>query len=309
MPKRSPKQSSQLCRSNGFTLIELLVVIAIIAILASLLIPVLNAAKQKSYAATCVDNNKQLMLCWIMYADDNDDFIVDGNVGSGCWTGKPTMDIAGLKSYDQAYQSYAQGWENGLFYKYANSPDVMHCPSDPRARGGVPYTTLNNNGNAVQVYWSWMSYSIESGANAGGYSQDTNPGAHKTNPTPPAWTCWKKGDAQDASDQWVFTEEQDSRDNSNEGGFELVNPGCPLSGVGYQDLGEDAPACCAHIDSSIFGFADGHAAKHKYSSILYGTFARDNYPDELSFPGADVQWLDMWSMFNWDTYRSQNTCQ
>ena len=65
--------------SDGFTLVELLVVIAVIAILAALLLPVLGKSKIKGESMVCANNLKQLNLAWILYADDNNDRLVNNH--------------------------------------------------------------------------------------------------------------------------------------------------------------------------------------------------------------------------------------
>lgn len=70
-----PKQKISLAKFAAFTLIELLVVIAIIAILAAILLPVLNAAQKRAKTIDCASNEKQIVSGYLMYADDNNDWL------------------------------------------------------------------------------------------------------------------------------------------------------------------------------------------------------------------------------------------
>jgi prepilin-type N-terminal cleavage/methylation domain-containing protein/prepilin-type processing-associated H-X9-DG protein len=135
---------------NGFTLIELLVVIAIIAILAAMLLPVLDQAKQKAWQSACLNNHKQLALAWSIYKNDDNGLLVIDDPSTGTdglgWTNLPSWVYGDMTQPTEA--TNANFIEQGLLYPAVNNVKVYHCPADQVVQSGE--TAPHNRSYSMQ---------------------------------------------------------------------------------------------------------------------------------------------------------------
>ncbi len=126
-----------------FTLIELLVVIAIIAILAGMLLPALNKARQKAHTITCVNQMKTLGFAFIFYADEYS-VVVPGRLNGRPWY---------FLLSDAQLWTYVTGPSDNKKY-------INQCPSDvgPNSYGEqeVDY------GMNVNSFWNNNIYQLSS---------------------------------------------------------------------------------------------------------------------------------------------------
>jgi prepilin-type N-terminal cleavage/methylation domain-containing protein/prepilin-type processing-associated H-X9-DG protein len=131
-------------RSGGaFTLVELLMVIAIIGILAALLLPALSKAKQRAYTIVCLNNLKQLQLCWHMYAHDNDDVITPNNFVYSVTMGGTNSPVLGEDEMTWCrgiapLDTNAITTATSLLFIYNQTAQIYHCPSDQSTIDSYP---------------------------------------------------------------------------------------------------------------------------------------------------------------------------
>jgi prepilin-type N-terminal cleavage/methylation domain-containing protein/prepilin-type processing-associated H-X9-DG protein len=245
------RDASGSCRRarSAFTLIELLVVIAIIAILAALLLPSLSRAKVQALSVACLNNLKQLQICFHLYSLEHNDVLPPNNYVYDVATGQPSIGFStnwtwcpGVARFDTTTANI----EAGLLFPYNRSAAIYHCPGDKSLVETI------NGVNLPQL--RTRSYNMSQSINGLSLEEQFNV------IYPPSFQ--KESEIRDPSPSRLFVFIDVHEDGILDSLFGILPPGWERV-FRMQEVWWDVPAN-RHSKGCNFSFADGHVEHWKW---------------------------------------------
>ncbi|HEX3626377.1 MAG TPA: prepilin-type N-terminal cleavage/methylation domain-containing protein [Verrucomicrobiae bacterium] len=263
-------------RDAAFTLIELLVVIAIIAIIASLLLPVLSQSKETALGVACLNNTKQLGVATEAYCDENHDYFPQV---TPWWTVGPYPNKYGIPCGGEWFRTdnVTPNTIAPLLAPYTKNDEIWVCPK--RQRGGS-YITPGNKLVSGQdpMVTGFLSYGFNEIGVYGGPDLSTGNMTGNTQK-------FKGANCRHPSEIVSMCDVSGSNDPSKVNGYAdacwLDTIWAGQSGILFEANG--APpnngfncrvqtAYAKHHNRLSFVYVDGHAADSYPSRITWGQF-------------------------------------
>ncbi len=248
--RKSNCNDSQIRRVvRAFTLIELLVVIAIIGILAAMLLPALNRAREKANAISCLGNMRQWGLAMGMYSDDWNDYMpyqgdgstaINASFNLGAWYNT-------LSSYIGAPSLAALYDATPPRIPVPGQKSIWMCPS---VRQSVPTPTVST------PYFSYAMNRVMQGKF----------------PSPPGQGLRKRNIATVPS-QIIFLSESEAGGNDIKQSYFSFTDGWFIGG-------SPSARATRHSGGDNFVFMDGHAEWLRRSDYQWPSNYGDNAPNE-----------------------------
>ena len=272
-------------------MIELLVVIAIIAILASVLLPVLQKARQRAEEISCLNNLRQLMIAWRMYSDDNKEFAPneDYNTAYPRWVagdmrGGIIGAVPGAPVYtgiDATNTALLVDPHYSCMGPYVMNPKIFKCPAD-QSTWSTTKTPGQNELPRVRSYS--MSQAVGPSENGTLVGSVDVMGNHLSSinaraPGGTPWRVfWKDSTILGMSASDIIVLDDEHPESINDAALGEIMPPSPSQAVFL-----DVPTKAHGGDSCGFSFADCHAEMHHW--LQPGTIPAITWqPDSPSAP-------------------------
>jgi prepilin-type processing-associated H-X9-DG protein len=243
----------------GFTLVELAVVIATVAVLAAVLLPALAGTKPNAQAFQCLENQRQLILAWQMYAQENSDLLPPNDFPynrSEPQSGTEKNWVFGsmIVAIDSINTSLLVNPQLSLLALYNTNPAAYRCPADTSLTQGRSRARSVSMNCAVGTRWytAGLGYGPQNGL-VGSPVGGSWLSGHYADPDPNYRTYGKitQMTRPGPSMTWIIMDENPTTIND------------PLMAIAMTQVLIDFPAQ-NHNGGAGISFADGHTEMHRW---------------------------------------------